>query len=96
MSTIQLSDEIQVDPSQIASVTFDEKGAKISGNAVSVSGGDWTDLRVPEDSLIVRLNDGAEFVIRGQQEARKALDLLNQAKSQNRLPFEIHTNKQQN
>jgi CRISPR/Cas system CMR subunit Cmr4 (Cas7 group RAMP superfamily) len=94
VSTIQLSDDIQVDPSQITSVTFEEKGAKISGNAVTVgSGGDWGDLRVPEDSLIVRLIDGSEFVIRGEQEAKRALDVLKQAKNQGQFKFEVGNNQ---
>ena len=87
MSTIQLNNEVEVDPSQIASVTLEKKGAKISSKVVSVSSGDWQDLRVPEDSLIVRLNDGAEFAIRGEQEAKQAWDQLRAAKEGQSLSF---------
>ncbi len=87
MSTIQLSKDIEVDPTQIASVTLEKKGAKISSKVVSVSSGEWQDLRVPEDSLIVRLSDGSEFAIRGEQEAKTAWDQLRAAKEGQSLGF---------
>ncbi len=89
MSTIRLSDDIEVEPTQIASVTLESKGAKINSKVVSVSSGDWQDLRVPEDSLVVRLKDGGEFVIRGEQPARKGWDDLQQVKDQQHLDFEM-------
>ena len=88
MSELALSDQIAVDPTQIESVRLDKKGAKISSKVVSVASGDWQDLTVPEDSLIVRLKDGSEFVIRGEQEAKRAWDALSQARNQHRLSFE--------
>ena len=87
VNTIQLNKDIEVDPTQIASVTLEKKGAKISSKVVSVSSGDFQDLRVPEDSLIVRLSDGAEFAIRGEQEAKSAWDQLRAAKEAQSLGF---------
>lgn len=95
MSTIQLSNGIEVEPEQIASVAFEEKGAKISSKVVSVSSGDWQDLRVPEDSVIVRLHDGAEFIVRGEQEAKQAWQQLDQIKKQQSLSFAMDTNKRE-
>ena len=93
MSTIQLSDDNEIDPSQIASASLEEKGAKVTSKVVSVGSGDWEDLRVPEDSLIVRLKDGGEFVIRGEREAKKAWDLLTKARDQQHLEFSMNVNK---
>ncbi len=93
MSTIQLSPDIEIDPKQIASVTLEKKGAKISSKVVSVSSGDWQDLRVPEDSLIVRLSDGAEFAIRGEGEAKRAWDQLREVKDQQNLGFGMNSNQ---
>jgi len=93
VSTIRLSDEIEVDPTQITSVTLEKKGAKISAKVVSVSSGDWQDLRVPQDSLVVRLSDGSEFVVRGEQEAQRAWDQLEQSKQQSKLAFGMSVNQ---
>ncbi|MDQ2841717.1 MAG: hypothetical protein M3Y72_11890 [Acidobacteriota bacterium] len=95
MSTIQLSNEIAVEPTEIVSVTLEEKGAKISAKVVSVSSGDWQDLRVPEDSLIVRLSDGGEFVVRGEQEAKRAWDQLREAKERDSLRFGMNITKRE-
>ena len=95
MSAIQLSQDITVEPSQIISVTLEEKGAKISGKVVSVSSGGFEDLQVPEDSLIVRLNDGGEFVIRGEQEARRAWDQLKEVKEAQHLGFGLNVVKRE-
>ena len=93
MSTIQLSGNIEVDPAQIASVTLDEKGAKVNARAVTVASGDWQDLRVPEDSLLVRLHDGSEFVIRGKEEAAAAWEQLQRAKEGGKLDFPMTRNQ---
>jgi hypothetical protein len=90
VSTIRLNDDIEVESAQIASVTLEEKGAKVSAEVVSVSSGDWQDLRVPEDSLIVRLQDGGEFAIRGKQAARIAWDKLAEVKTEQGLQFEMN------
>ena len=95
MSAIQLSQEISVEPSQIVSVTLEEKGAKISGKVVTVSSGGFEDLQVPEDSLIVRLNDASEFVIRGEQEARRAWDQLKEIKETQNLSFGLNVIKRE-
>ena len=89
MSTIQLSQDIEVEPAQIATVQLERRGAKISSKVVSVASGDFQDLRVPEDSLIVRLQDGAEFVIRGEAAAQQAYDQLKQVKEREKLGFEL-------
>lgn len=94
MSKIQLNQEIEVELTEIESASLEKKGAKISSKVVSVSSGDWEDLRVPEDSFIVRLKDGAEFVIRGEKEARSAWDQLKLAKDQQSLAFGMNINKQ--
>ena len=89
MSTIKLGQDIEVEPSLIASAQLERRGAKISSKVVSVASGDFQDLRVPEDSLIVRLQDGAEFVIRGEKDAQQAYDQLSQIKEREKLGFEL-------
>jgi hypothetical protein len=89
VSTIQLSQDIQVDPLQIASAKLDKKGSKISSGAITVSSEGSQDLQVPDDSLIVKLEDGSEFVIRGEKEAKAAWDLLNEIKIKEKLSFQL-------
>ncbi len=89
MSTIQLSQDIQVDASQIASAKLDKKGSKISSGAITVTSDGSQELQVPEDSLIVKLEDGSEFVIRGEKEAKAAWDILNGLKTKEKLSFQL-------
>ena len=93
MSKIQLGDENEIDPVQIASASLEEKGAKISSKTVTVGSGGGEDLRVPEDSLIVRLKDGSEFIVRGEQKAKRAWDLLTQTRDKQHLEFSMNINK---
>ncbi len=89
--TINLNDDVQVDPGQIESVTLSEKGAPISGEVVTARSGVSSDLTVPDDVLIVRLNDGTELAVRGSQ-ARTAYQSLGRVLKEQRLTFRMESN----
>jgi hypothetical protein len=93
VSNISLSDDIAVDAAQIDAVRLEEKGAKISSRVVSVAAGDVPDLTVPEDSVIVRLKDGSEFVIRGEEAAKRAWSELEKARQASGASFESTVNR---
>ncbi len=90
-SSLQLSADIQVEPTEIESATLDKKGAKLTGKAITVGSG-AEDLRVSEDVLIVRLKDGSELAVRGS-DAQTAYNRLSQAAQQQSGTFKLTTNE---
>lgn len=94
MSTIKLGHDVELDPMQIESISFSRKGAEISAKVVSVPSGQLEPLTVPEDVLIVRLNDASEISVRGE-EAQNAFDLLGRIQHEQGLKFDITVNDRQ-
>jgi hypothetical protein len=65
MSSITLPDDTEVELAQIERVTLRKKGSSLGARVVSVPMGDSQDLTVAEDVLAIRLKDGSEVAVRG-------------------------------
>lgn len=89
MSEIKLSDTVAVDPTLIASAKLLKKGAKIGGAPTNQTQGQGEELTAPEDELIVALQDGTEFAIRGERDAKQAWSALERERRTGNLDFQM-------
>lgn len=89
MSEINLSETVAVDPALIASAKLLKKGAKIGEAQANEAAPDAEKLTAPEDELIVVLQDGTGFAIRGERDAKQAWDTLERARKEGNLNFQM-------
>jgi hypothetical protein len=88
MSTITLPDDTEIELTQIESVTLSKKGASLGARVVSVPMGDSEDLTVAEDVLAIRLKDGSEVAVRGD-DAEDVFGALSQLQDDYRMDFRM-------
>jgi hypothetical protein len=89
MSQVKLSDDITIDATQIESAKFIKKGEKTGASAIPLSSPDPEEVTAPEDELIVHLQNGTQFAIRGEREAKAAWDALTRARESDSLKFQM-------
>jgi hypothetical protein len=92
MSTITLPDDTEIDLAQIDSVTLSKKGASLGAKVVSIPAGDSEDLTVAEDVLAIRLKDGSEVAVRGD-DAEDVFGALSQLEDDHRMDFRMETKR---
>jgi hypothetical protein len=95
MRSITLPDDTEIELAQIESVTLSKKGSSLGARVVSIPMGDSEDLTVPEDVLVIRLKDGSEVAVRGD-DAEDVFGALGQLQDDYRVDFrmEIKSPKQ--
>ena len=86
MSKIRLDNETEIDASTISSIKFDQKGTKITKGAINVAAGGKDELAVAEDVLIIRLTDGSEIAVRGEN-ARSTYESLRKMQEEQKVNF---------
>ena len=92
VSIIRLSDDVEVELNAIEGVVLNKKDSRIDQRIVTVASGAMEPLTVAQDVLIVRLNDGGEVAVRGEQKAKNAWDVLDTCRKEQRLAFEMSLN----
>jgi len=85
---LRLSD-VEIEVAEVQSATLSKKGARINPKAVTVGSG-AEELTVAQDVLIVRLKDGTELSVRGD-EAQTAYEQLEGLQKRG-SGFELNTN----
>jgi hypothetical protein len=92
MSTITLPDDTEIDLAQIESATLSKKGASLGARVVSIPAGDAEDLTVAEDVLAIRLKDGSEVAVRGQ-DAEDVFGALSHLQDDYSMDFRMETRR---
>jgi hypothetical protein len=88
MSSITLPDDTEIELAQIESVTLSKKGSSLGAKAVSLPMGDSEDLTVAEDVLVIRLKDGSEVAVRGD-DAEDVFGALSQLQDDYHIDFRM-------
>jgi hypothetical protein len=87
---LRLTSDMEIDVADVESATLSKKGARINPKAVTVSSG-AEELTVAQDVLIVRLKDGTELSVRGD-EAQSVYSQLQARRQKQGLTFKLNTN----
>jgi hypothetical protein len=89
MSQVKLSNDVTIDAAQIVSAKLVRGGEKTGATAITLSSADPEEITAPEDELIVHLQNGTQFAIRGEAEVNAAWEALTRARDEEKLKFQM-------